>query len=118
MKVSRVQSEINTTINGEKLEQVKSFKYLGHNITEDGRCETEIKSRIAQAKTAFSNRKELLTKGFKKDTKIKIIKTLIWSVLLYGSEKRALRKEGIRKIEALEMWIWRRMEGIKWSGYK
>jgi hypothetical protein len=44
---------------GVKIEQVKSIKNLGHTITENGRCETEIKCRIAQAKEAFGNRKEL-----------------------------------------------------------
>jgi hypothetical protein len=55
MKVSRG-GDVNITINGVKIEQVKSLKYLGHTITEDGRCETEIKCRIAQAKEAFGNR--------------------------------------------------------------
>jgi hypothetical protein len=57
MRVSRGGGDINITINGAKVEQVKSFKYLGHTITDDGRCETEIKCRIAQAKEAFGNRK-------------------------------------------------------------
>ena len=48
MRVSKKGGEINITINGTKLEQVKSFKYLGHTITDDGRCETEIKCRIEQ----------------------------------------------------------------------
>jgi Reverse transcriptase (RNA-dependent DNA polymerase) len=114
MRVSR-EGEVNITINGTKLEQVKSFKYLGHTITDDGRCETEIKCRIAQAKEAFGNRKELLTKSLKKATKIKIVKTLVWTTLLYGSETWTLRKEDIRKLEALEMWLWRRMEKISWT---
>src|ERR1043165_4914434 len=115
MRVSREGGDVNITINGTKLEQVKSFKYLGHTITDDGRCETEIKCRIAQAKEAFGNRKELLTKSLKKATKIKIVKTLVWTTLLYGSETWALRKEDIRKLEALEMWLWRRMEKISWT---
>jgi len=115
MKVSREGGVVSIMINGKKIEQVKSFKYLGHTMTEDGRCETEIKCRIAQAKEAFANRKELLTKSLKKSTKIKIVKTLVWTTLLYGSETWTLRKEDIRKLEALEMWIWRRMEKISWT---
>ena len=86
MRVSNNKGEVNITINGTKLEQVRSFKYLGHTITDDGKCETEICSRIAQAKAAFGSRKELLTKSLKKDTKIKIVKTLVWTTLLYGCE--------------------------------
>ena len=51
----------------------------------------------------------------KKDTKIKIVKTLVWTTLLYGAETWTLKKEDIRKLEALEMWIWRRMEKISWT---
>jgi hypothetical protein len=62
MRVSRGGGDVNITINGAKIEEVKSFKYLGHTITENGRCEIEIKCRIAQVKEAFVNKKELLTK--------------------------------------------------------
>src|SRR5690349_21838630 len=88
-KVMRVSSEggkVNITINGTKLEQIKSFKYLGRTITDDGRSETELKCKIALAKEAFGNTKELLTKSLKKSTKIEIVKTLVWTILLYGSE--------------------------------
>jgi len=73
--------------------------------TEDGRCETEIKVRIALAKEAFSERRELLTKPFLKEVKKKIVKTLVWSTLLYGSETWTLRKEDIRRLEAVGMWM-------------
>ena len=63
------------------------------------------------AKDAFSKRKELLTRGMSKRVK-KIVKTVIWSVAMYSAETWSLRKEDIRRIEALEMWIWRRMQRI------
>ena len=53
---------VNITIDGQNIEQVKCFKYLGSNITEDGRSLSDVKSRIAMAKDAFNKRKELLTK--------------------------------------------------------
>ena len=67
------------------------------------------------AKEAFNKRKELLTRGMSKEVKKKIVKTVIWSVALYSAEIWSLRKEDIRRIEALEMWIWRRMERISWT---
>ena len=51
----------------------------------------------------------------RKQTKIKIVKTLVWASLLYGCETWTLRKEDIRKLEALEMWLWRRVEKISWT---
>ena len=56
----------------------------------------------------------MLTRGMNKEVKKKIVKTVIWSVALYSAETWWLRKEDIR-IEALEMWIWRRMERISWT---
>ena len=47
--------------------------------------------------------------------KKRIIKSMVWSVALYGAETWTLRKEDIRKIEAFEMWIWRKMERISWT---
>ena len=52
---------VKITLNGERIEQVAKFCYLGAWITEDGRCDTEIRSRIALAKAAFNRRNELLT---------------------------------------------------------
>ena len=47
--------------------------------------------------------------------KKRIIKSMVWSVALYGAETWTIRKEDIRKIEAFEMWIWRKMERIKYN---
>ena len=54
MKISRNGGTMNIMIDGQKVEQVNKFKYLGAWITEDGRCETEIRTRIGMAKDAFS----------------------------------------------------------------
>ena len=54
---------VNITVDGQRIEQVKSFKYLGSVITKDGRSHSDVKVRIAMAKDAFNKRKELLTKG-------------------------------------------------------
>ena len=73
------------------------------------------KVRMAQAREAFTKRKELLTKRFSNGVKKKIVKTLVWTTLIYGCETWMLRKEDIRRLEAAEMWIWRRMEKISWT---
>ena len=91
---------------------MSKFKYLGACITEDRRSEVEIKTRIGMTKDAFNKRKEFVTRGMSKEVKKKIVKTVIWSVALYSAETWSLRMEDMRRTEALEMWIWRRMERI------
>jgi len=105
---------IDIRIDGQKIQQVKRFKYLGSMITEDGRSIEDVKARIGMAKVAFSNRKELLSRRMSKTVKKQMIKTLIWPVALYGCETWTLRKEEIDRLEAFEMWLWRRMERVSW----
>ena len=106
---------VNITIDGQRIEQVESFKYLGSIISEDGRCLTDVKTRIALAKDAFNKRKEFLTKGLSRALKKRMVKVLIWPVVLYGCETWTLLTPEINKLKALEMWLWRRLEGIKWE---
>ena len=101
-----------------RLEQVDRFRYLGALITSDGRCETEIKTRIGIAKNAFNQRKELLSKSLNKNIKKRIIKGIVWSVAFYAAETSTYRREDIRRLEAFEMWVWRRMEKVSWRDMK
>ena len=98
---------INITLHGERIQQVSKFCYLGSWITHDGRCNVEIRSRIAMAKAAFSRRKELLTKNMSRNVKKKIVKAVIWSVLLYGSETWMVNTGMLQRVEAFEMWPWK-----------
>ena len=99
---------------GKNVEQVKKFRYLGVIVTEDGRCDVEIETRIGMAKDAFNKRRELLSQRMDRKLKKKIIKAVVWSVALYGSETWTMRKDEIDRLQAFEMWIWRRMEKINW----
>ena len=77
---------VSIMIDGQKVEQVKTFKYLGSVIAEDGRCMEDIKQRIGCAKDAFNKRKKLLTKSMNKTLKKRIVKVLVWSVALCECE--------------------------------
>src|SRR4030088_1053009 len=70
------------------------------------------------AKAAFVKRKELLTRKMSRTLKKRIIKTVIWSVTLYGTETWTLKKEDMKRLNSLEMWMWRRMERISWTERK
>ena len=109
---------VNITVDGQRVEQVQSFKYLGSIISEDGRSLTDVKYRIALAKEAFNKSKELLTKGLSQTLKKRLVKVLIWSVVQYGCETWKMLTAKIDKLKALEMWLWRRLERISWMGKK
>src|SRR6218665_2511129 len=84
-------------------------------ISNDAKCHREIRRRIAMGKEAFLKRKELLRGGLERSLKKRIIKTLIWSVTLYCAETWTMRQVDIARLEAFEMWKWRRMERISWT---
>src|SRR5688572_5876263 len=98
---------VNITIDGQRVEQVESFKYLDAIISEDEGSLNDVKTRIALVKDAFNKRKELLTKGVSRTLKTRLVKVLVWPVVLYGCETWTLRRAEIDRLEALEMWIWR-----------
>jgi hypothetical protein len=109
MRISRTGGKsMDITVNGVKLEQVKQYCYLGSMITEDCKCQTEIRRRIAMGKEAFNKRGELLRGKLSHDLKKRLVKTLVWSVVLYASETWTMQKEDIKRLEAFEMWIWRK----------
>jgi hypothetical protein len=119
LRISRKEGKpMTVNINGNKLEQVTQFCYLGSIITEDCRCHAEIKKRIAMGKEAFNKRGELMRGKLKLELKKRMVKSLIWSVVLYGAETWTLAKEDIKRLEAFEIWIWRRILKIRWTEHK
>ena len=74
-------SPIKITIDQKQMENVKSFKYLGSMLTEDGRCTCEIKSRIAMAKAAF-NKKNLYTSKLDLNLRKRLMRCYVWSIAL------------------------------------
>ena len=111
--------KIDISVDGKILEQVKQYLYLGHIITEDGRCETEIRRRLEIARTNFMNMKNLLTaRVLRLETRKKLIRCYILSTLLYASETWAINQIMMDKIEAFEMWIWRRCLKISYTEHK
>ena len=79
--------KVNIQVDGKILEQVEEYLYLGHIVTEDGKCETEIRRRIAIARSTFMSMKNLLTaRTLHLQTRKKLIRCYILSTLLYASE--------------------------------
>ncbi|KAI5715694.1 hypothetical protein M8J77_020891 [Diaphorina citri] len=116
MMMGNIEESLNITLEGEKLEQVHKFKYLGGMIYSSGSCTEEIRGRISMGKTAYVKVQNILTaRRIPLQLRKRFAKCFIWSVVLYGSETWTLRKKEEKYLESFEMWLWRRMENIKWS---
>jgi hypothetical protein len=86
-------------VNGESLESVQEYVYLGHTITSNGKCETEIRKRIGIAKGAFNNMKQVLTnKQISTQLKIRLVKCYIYSTFIYALETWILKRPQRRKL--------------------
>ena len=107
--------KINIAIDGQHIEQVTSYMYLGSLITEDGRSEKEIKRRIMIAQSTFTNMRTLLScRGINLKTRLRAIKLYIWPTLFYGAETWTITKSLLSKLDAFEMWVYRRVLKLSW----
>ena len=104
-------------IKGQRLEEVQNFKYLGAIISNEG-SKPEILSRIAQTTAAFFRLKIILRdKNISLASKVKLMRTLILSTLLYACESWTLTAEIERRIPALEMRCYRRLLNISYKDH-
>ena len=111
-----VQIPVDISVGGGTLKQVRNFRYLGSLVQEDARCEGDIKGRIGMAKAAFGQlRKILVSLSIGRGTRVRVLRTYVWSVLLFGCEAWTISKDMRRKLEAAEMWFYRRMLRIPWT---
>lgn len=102
-------------LNGEELEQTDRFEYLGSTVTSDCRSDNEIRKRIALAKKAFMDKKNIFTdKKLNIDLKVRLLKCYVWSTLLYGCESWTLSNNSKKLLESAEMWFYRKMLRISW----
>ena len=102
-------------LDGVPLEQVKHFKYLGSWITDDAKSDEDIKTRVGMAKAAFWQNKELMRRNIRFKTKMKILNCFVFSILNYGYESWTWNKAMRKKVNAFEMWCYRRMLKISWK---
>ena len=110
---------VSISVEGKPIQQVDRMVYLGYTATEDGKCDKENKRLIGIASTAFESMATILTsRNISIELRSRIAKCYIWSTLLCGAETWTLTKVTSDKLEAFEMWLYRRMLRISWKEHK
>ena len=116
LKVGNTQPDATVRVDGEQIEEVEHFKYLGSLKAANGRCEKDIRTRISMAKKRMLDLVSIWKdRGIRKELKMKLVRALVWMVLTYGAEGWTLLKADENRIQAAEMWIYRRMLRISWK---
>ena len=100
----------------EEIEVVEHFKYLGSLKSADGNCSKDTRSRIGMAKKRMLDLVPIWKdRGITKDLKMKLVRSLVWTVLTYGAEGWTLTKADEKRIQSAELWIYRRMLRVSWT---
>ena len=103
-------------IDGETVETVANFNFGGSKITSDGDCSHEIKRCLLLGRKVMSNLDSILkSRDIILPTKIRLIKVMVFPVVMYGCESWTIKKAEHRRIDAFELWCWRRLLRVPWT---
>ena len=103
-------------IGGETVETVTDFIFLDSKITADGDCSHEIKRRLLLGKKVMTNLDSILkSRDIILPTKVHLVKAMVFPVVMYGCESWTVKKAECQKIDAFELWCWRRFLRVPWS---
>ena len=103
-------------IDGETMETVTDFNFLDSKITADGDCSHEIKRHLLLGRKLMTNLDSLLkSRDITLLTKVCLVKTMVFPVVMYGCKSRTLKKAECRRIDAFELWWWRRFLRVSWT---
>ena len=104
------------TNNGEIMETVRDFIFLGSTITADGDCSHEINRCLLLGRKAMTNLDSILkNKDVTLPTKVRPVKAMVFPVVMYGCESWTMKKAEHRRIDAFELWCWRRLLRVPWT---
>ena len=103
-------------IDGETVETVSYFIFGGSKITADGDCSHEIKRCLLFGRNVMTNLDSILkSRGITLSTKVHQVKAMVFPVVMYGNESWTMKKAEHRKIDAFELWCWRRLLRVPWT---
>ena len=113
-KIMASGSIISWQIDGETMETVKGFIFMGSKLTADGDCSHEIKRCLLLRRKAMINLDSIL-KSRDITNKGRLVKALVFPVVMYGCESWTIKKTECQRIDAFELWCWRRLLRVPWT---
>ena len=103
-------------IDGETVETVVDFIFLGSKITADGDCSHEIKRRLLLGRKVMTNLDSILkSRDITLPTKVCLVKAMVFPVVMHGCESWTIKKAKCWRIDAFELWCWRRLLSVPWT---
>ena len=103
-------------IDGETMETVRDFILGGSKINADGDCSHEIKRHLLLQRKAVTNLDSILkSRDITLPTKVRLVKAMVFPVVVYGREIWTVKKAEHRRIDAFELWFWRRFLRVLWT---
>ena len=112
----RDQTRVSWQIDGETMETVTDFLFLGSKITADGDCSLEIKRCLLLERKAMTNLDSILKgRDITLPTKVHLVKAMVFPVVVYGCESWTIKKTEHWRINAFELWWWRSLLRVPWT---
>ena len=103
-------------IDGETMETRTDFIFLGSKITADGDSSHEIQRRLLLGRNAMNNLDSILTsRDITLPINVDLVKAVVFPVVIYGNKSWTIKKAGCQRIDAFELWCWRRLLRIPWT---
>ena len=103
-------------IEGETMETVRDFILLCSKITTDGGCSHEIKGHLLLGRKAMTNLDSIFkSRDITLPTKVRLVKAVVFPVVMYGCESWTIKKAERRRTDAFELWCWRRLLRVPWT---
>ena len=116
MKIVASSPIISWKIDGETVETVTDFIFWGSKITAEGDCSHEIKRHLLLGRKVMTSLDSLLkSRNIILPTKIRLVKAMVFPVVMYGCESWTVKKAEWRRIDAFELWCWRRLLRVPWT---
>ena len=98
------------------METVTDFIFLGSRITSDGDCNHEIKRRLLLGRKDMTNLDSILkSRDITLPTNVHLVKAMVFTVVMYGCESWTIKKAERQRIDAFEVWCWRRLLRVPWT---